>query len=277
MKNPLALSLAVALAASAGPALAQSSDWSGLYFGGHYGGAKQDDQRNEDVQFDTDLDGQFGDTVNTAALANAFSPGFCGGAANGPTPGSGCRSNSDDDADDYGLRLGYDWQSGNFVYGVLGEYASGGVTDSVSAYSTTPAFYTLSRELESTWALRGRAGFTFGDGDNLIYGTAGYAWATVNNDFTTSNGVNTFTDSGDSDAKGAQYGVGYERRMGENFTVGLEYLMSDLKDDEYRVRAQGPAPATNPFIRVNPNGTDFRRGNEDIETSSLRLTMNYRF
>ncbi|MFY2763253.1 outer membrane protein [Arenimonas sp. MALMAid1274] len=276
MNQRLALSLAVALAASAGPALAQS-DWTGFYIGGHAGGAEQDDDRNEDVRFDTDLDGSFGDTVNTAAPANAFSPGFCGGAANGPTPANGCRSNSDDKADDYGVRLGYDWQSGNFVYGVLGEYASGGVTDSVTAYSTTPAFYTLTRELESTWALRGRAGFTFGDGDNLIYGTAGYAWADVKNDFATSNGVNTFTTNGDSNAKGAQYGLGYERRMGDNFTVGLEYLMSDLKDDEYRVRAQGPAPATNPFIRVNPNGTDFRRGNEDIETSSLRLTLNYRF
>jgi opacity protein-like surface antigen len=276
MKNLLALSLAASFAA-AGSAAAQS-DWSGFYIGGHAGPSEQSDERGESVLFDTDLDGGFGDTVRTAAGANAFSPGFCGGGANGATPASGCRSNSDDKNDDYGLRAGYDWQSGTVVFGLLGEYARGGLTDSVSAFSTTPAFYTLERELQDSFALRGRVGLSFGaSGDNLVYATAGYAWAEVENRFSTSNGVNTFTDTGDSDAKGAQYGLGYERRLGEGFTLGLEYLMTDFKDDEYRVRAQGPAPATNPFILVNPQGTDFRRGNEDIEVTSLRLTLNYRF
>lgn len=184
----------------------------------------------------------------------------------------------DDKNDDYGLRAGYDWQSGSLVFGVLGEYARGGLTDSVTAFSTTPAFYTLGRELQDSFALRGRLGVSFGAaGDNQVYATAGYAWAEVENSFSTSNGVNTFTTTGDSDAKGAQYGLGFERRLGESFTVGLECLMTGFKDDEFRVRAQGPAPATNPFIRTNPDGTDFRRGNEDIEVSSLRLTLNYRF
>ncbi len=277
MKRILALPLAAALTAAAGSASAET-DWSGFYFGGHAGPSEQSDARGEAVLFDTDLDGRFGDTVNTAAGANAFSPGFCGGGANGPTPASGCRSNSDDKNDDYGLRFGYDWQSGNLVFGVLGEYARGGLTDSVSAFSTTPAFYTLERELQDSLALRGRIGFSFGAaGDNLVYATAGYAWAEVENRFSTSNGVNTFTTTGDSDAQGAQYGLGFERRLSDAFTVGMEYLITDFKDDEFRVRAQGPAPATNPFIRVNPAGTDFRRGNEDIEVSSLRLTLNYRF
>ena len=128
-----------------------------------------------------------------------------------------------------------------------------------------------------TAALRGRVGFTFGDNANLLYATGGLAWSRVGNSFSTSNGVNTFTDNGDSDSKGPQYGVGYERKLGANLSIGAEYLVTKLTDDEYRVRAQGPAPATNPFILGNPAGTDFRRGNEDFETSSLRLTLNYRF
>lgn len=275
MKAPLALLTTLSLVA-AGAAHAQSN-WNGAYFGGHAGPSSQADDRNESILFDTNLDGVFGDTVRTAAGANAFSPGFCGGAANGPTPASGCRNNSDDDNDEFGLRLGYDWQNGALVYGVLGEVSRGGLTDSVAAYSTTPAFYTLRRELETSYALRGRVGFSFGDDRNLLYATAGYAWASVRNEFSTSNGVNTFVANGDSDASGAQYGLGYERRIGESFAVGIEYLRTDFEDEDYRVRAQGPAPATNPFLLVNPDGTDFRRSNGDIEVDSVRLTLSYRF
>ena len=274
-KTLLSLSLAAALAV---PAVAAAQSWQGGYVGVQAGNSEQDDDRGESIRFDTNLDGQYGDTVNTAAPANAFSPGFCGGAANGPTPASGCRSNFDDKDDDYGIRGGYDWHRDGFLFGIVGEYSRGGLTDSVSAYSTTPAFYTMQRELTHTMALRGRVGFTFGDDENnLIYATGGYAWGKVENRFTTSNGVNTFTDNGDSDAKGPQYGVGYERRLGDMFSVGLEYLVSELDDGDYRVRAAGPAPATNPFIIVNPGGTDFRRSNDDLETSSLRLTLNWRF
>ena len=275
MKTQLCLLICLGLGATA--SATARDGWNGPYLGGHAGPSSQSDARGESVLFDTDLDGVFGDTVRTAAGADAFSPGFCGGGANGPTPAAGCRSNSDDDNDDYGLRAGYDWQNGALVYGLLGEIARGGLTDSVTAFSTTPAFYTMRRELETSYALRGRVGFSFGDDRNLLYATAGYAWASVRNDFSTSNGVNTFVGNGDSDASGAQYGMGYERRFGEAFTVGLEYLVSDFADEDYRVRAQGPAAATNPFLLVNPAGTDFRRGNDEFEVDSLRLTLNYRF
>ena len=92
-----------------------------------------------------------------------------------------------------------------------------------------------------------------------------------------SNTANTFTNTGDSDAEGAQYGVGYERRFGENVSLGVEYLITELTDDEYRVRAQGPAPATNPFILVNPQGTDFRRSDDRLDLDTLQLTLNIRF
>lgn len=268
-------SLALALLVAASPAYAQADDWTGAYAGLHLGMADQPGSDDETIRFDRNLDGDFNDTVTTTGGANAFSPGFCGGAANGPTPASGCAD--DDDGTDWGVRAGYDWQSGSLVYGILGEYLRGDSEDSVSAFSTTPARYTMTRSLERTAALRGRVGFTFGDNANLLYATGGLAWSRVGNSFSTSNGVNTFTDNGDSDSKGPQYGIGYERKLGANLSIGAEYLVTKLTDDEYRVRAQGPAPATNPFILGNPAGTDFRRGNEDFETSSLRLTLNYRF
>ena len=274
MKHVLALSLAAALVAVATPAAAQST-WTGFYVGGHAGKTDRAGGRDALTEFDTNLDGQFGDTVRTAVGANAFSPGFCGGSAFGTTPGLGCEG--DDAGLDAGLRVGYDWQSGAIVYGLVGEYAVGKAKDSVSSFSTTPAFYTMTRELDDSFAVRGRLGLSFGSDLNLVYATAGYTWANIQNSFTTSNTANTFTNSGDGSAEGAQFGVGYERRFGDNVTLGLEYMVTQLTDDDFRVRSQGPAPATNPFILVNPQGTDLRRSDDDFDLGALRATVSYRF
>lgn len=273
MKTRLAFLLAPALLA-AFPVSAQSA-WAGGYFGLEAGQSEFSGGDDAGILFDTNLDGQFGDTVRTGAGANAFSPGFCGGAAIGRTPGEGCAG--DDAGDDFGVRLGYDWQSSAWVFGLLADYSMSDAEDSVAAFSTTPASYTMSREIDNIVAVRARVGFSFGSDSNLIYATAGYARAQIENSFATTNAVNTFLNNGDSEADGPQYGAGYEHLFGEHFALGIEYLFSDLKDDEYRVRAQGPAPATNPFILVNGAGTDFRRSDEDLELESLRLTLSYRF
>lgn len=272
MKKPLALATAAILSAVTLPAFGQ--DWTGGYVGAFLG-TQADPDDDDAVLFDTDLDGDFDDAVNTSAGANAFSPGFCDGVAQGPTPGDGCADNTG--GADFGLRAGYDWDMDGWVWGVLGEYSMNDARDAVTAFSTTPARYTLLRKVDDVLALRLRGGFALADGDGLLYATAGYAQANIENHFFTSNTVNTFTDTGDSDADGWQAGLGYEHRFGDNFTLGLEYLFTTLDDDEYRVRAAGPAPATNPFIIANASGTDFARSDDEIELNSLRLTANFRF
>ncbi len=53
--------------------------------------------------------------------------------------------------------------------------------------------------------------------------------------------------------------------------------MTSLDDkDEYTVRVQGPAPATNPFILTNAAGTDLRRSDQ-FDFHTARLTAAYRF
>lgn len=254
--------------------IAQAQDWQGLYVGGHAGYGFQPDDDDETIQFDTNLDGTFGDTVNTTAPANAFSPGFCGGRAFGTTPGLGCED--DNETIDYGLRAGYDWQFGNIVIGGLLEIASNDVEDSVSAYSTTPARYTMTRELDSLVAARLRGGFVFSN--VLLYATGGYAQGEIEHSFSTSNGVNTFTERGaDEDADGYQYGAGAEWAIAPRWRIGAEYIRTNLDDGDYRVRAGPPAPGTNPFILVNPAGTDFARSEDEFEFDSVRLTLSYRF
>ncbi len=93
MKFILLASAAGTLLAAASPASAQTSDsWTGPYVGGRLGLGFQPKDKNETILFDTNLDGSFGDTVNTAAGTNAFSPGFCGGAASAPSLAAAART-----------------------------------------------------------------------------------------------------------------------------------------------------------------------------------------
>ena len=278
--NRMSAALVAGLLVAAAP-LANAQDakgsWNGGYVGAYAGIVDKPDNGDSDrFLFDTNLDGNFNDTVRTGAGADAFSPGFCNGVAQTATPAGGCAENSG--GADWGLRAGYDWQFDRFVVGVVGEYGLMDARDAVSAFSTTPARYSMLRKIDGIAALRARIGVVVGDDEaNLVYATAGGARASIENSFATSNGVNTFTNNGDTDASGHQLGLGYERRFGQAFTVGVEYLRTELDDGDYRVRAAGPAPATNPFILQNPNGTDFRRSDTDIELDSVRITASYRF
>ncbi len=275
MKHVLLAAASVfALGSSVSVAFAQTGDWTGGYIGGQIGYASARDQSNETILFDNNLDGQFNNSVLTAAGANAFSPGFCGGSAQTSLPNSGCTK--DDSGLDYGVRAGYDWQmASGVVVGVVGELSMPDVNDSVAAFSTTPAYYTMTREMDGMAAIRARAGFAV---DRFLpYVTGGYARAKIDQRFSTSNTANTFVTRGDDSASGYQVGAGVETKVWNNWSVGAEYLFTSLKDDGYRVRAQGPAPATNPFIITNASGTDFARSNDKFEFHSVRMTVAYRF
>lgn len=269
--------MALVVVAMATPASAQQ--WRGFYFGGHVGGAWQMDDASESVTFDTNLDGNFDEMVRTAAGVDAFSPGFCGGIAAAATPGGGC--SDDENGIDFGGRAGYDWQSGALVFGGVFELSRADVIDGVSAFSTTPAFYAFDRELNMVAGLRGRVGA--GNDRWLAYGTGGVAWGWIDQAFTTSNGVNTFVavnqdgDGASQQATGYQAGGGIEVRVASRVSLVAEYLFTSLDNrDESTVRAQGPAPATNPFILVNAAGTDLRR-TDRFDWHAIRAGLNFRF
>lgn len=275
IKAPLMLA-AASLSLIATPAFAQSDEehWEGPYIGGSIGLAAQNNDRNENVQFDTNRDGNFDNNVNTVAGANAFSPGFCGGAANGRTPIEGCRG--DKDGLEYNVRAGYDVQQGNIVYGFLLEGGKNKARDSVTAYSTTPAFYTFTREIDYSLGARARVGYAARGA--LFYATGGVAYAKIDNGFATSNAANSFTDNGGTKSWGYSYGGGAEVKVAKNFSLGLEYLYTNYVDDDYRVSVgPGTAPATNPFLLANAAGTDMRRGDSDFDMHNIRLTAAFRF
>ncbi len=278
--RPLAASLLAAslTAIAATPAAAQNNaaSWTGPYVGGQIGVSNIDNDKNPQVRFDTNRDGTFSDTVRTTTGADAFSTGFCDGRALGPTRTSGC--NNGDQALVGGVHAGYDMDFGGAVVGLVGEYDRGNLKDSVTAFSTTPANYVLTRTLRDSFGLRARVGVPVGSA--LLYGTAGAVHGRFRNSFTSSNTANAFavTDSR-TNGWGWRAGAGAEQRLGGNLSVGLMYLYSSIKDDgDNRIDVtRGTAPATNPFVLTNANGTQFMRTDERFRSHSAKVTASLRF
>lgn len=280
------LTYATALAALvlAAPVAAQDMDddapaggyFNGFYIGGTFALDATANDDNDGIAFDTNRDGTYDNTVNTVAGANAFSPGFCGGNALAPTPGC----SDDDDSYGYAIRAGYDTRVGDgpFVAGLLVEAAKSESVDYVSAFSTTPARYTIGRQLDHNFALRGRLGVSPGDGRGLFYVTGGVSYGKIQHDFTTSNGANSFTENNDDRYElGGQVGGGAELYFMPNASVTFEYLYSSFDDDDYYVAVgQGTAPATNPFL-LNGGGTNLRAADTDLALHSFRVGLNFRF
>ena len=251
--------------------------FNGPYISGSIGLESVEDGRNDTIVFDTDQDGSFNDTVNTAAGANAFSPGFCAG-----TPVSaaaaGCRGNRQNEG--YAVRVGYDRHLGDgpFVAGVLVEGARPGVEEFTTGFSTTPASYTFGREMDWAVTARARLGIAPGEGRGLFYATGGAGYARIDHSFSTSNGANSFTPDNERDWQfGWQAGGGAEVMLTRNLGLGIEYLYSRFNDDDYIVAVgPGTAPATNPFL-LESGGTDMRLSNDKFDYHALRASVNLRF
>ena len=279
MKSALALAaFAVAALAATSAAAQEKQEWTGFYVGGSVGYAMPAGSNSESVLFDRDLNGTFNDTVTTSTGANAFSPGFCGGRATSSAPGTGCRG--DDEGVSLAVHAGYDYQFAGtpMVLGIVADVGGSFTTDSVTAFSTTPAFYTLTRSVDWEGSIRARIGYAVAP-KVLAYVTGGPAYGQVSNSFRTSNTANRFTNNGNEDAWGFKAGVGIEYKVFNHITVGGQYLFSALYADGYRVRASntGTTPATNPFLLGNTGGTDFMRSKDDFSEHKLMVTANYRF
>ena len=274
MQKTLLAAASVAVLTFAGAAQAQ--DWTGADVGVSAGYADRNDNSSETILFDTNQDGVFSDTVRTTAGADAFSTGFCGGAFNTNAAPGGCKKDDTSDVE-WSVRAGYDRQIGSFVLGAVIEYGRMELQDTVTAFSTTPASYAFTRKLNELYAARLRAGFAMDS--NLFYATGGLALGEVKSSFRTTNGVNAFPARGGGKTDGYQIGAGYERMLTPTWVVGAEFLRTDLSGHRLKVRASnnGTTAATNPFLLVNGQGTDFLRSEKDIEFNSYKITASYRF
>jgi outer membrane immunogenic protein len=243
MKRSRTIGIAVAAAiGSAVPAMAGSAlpsvamQWSGLYVGGDIGGAWSD----SDWRYDNP---NYFNTLGSTLLGTKFgfnSAGVLGGG-----------------------HIGYNLQSGAWVFGVEGSVDGADLDDTRSS----PFFPTLDRYTVKTdllTSVTGRAGFA--SGRWLIYGKAGWAGADVSLDLLdTVLGVHA---SGSRWVNGWTAGGGIGYALNRQLSLGLEYDFTDLATDNWTVHC--PACGTGVGL-----GTPVVNG--DITVQAVTARLDYRF
>jgi outer membrane immunogenic protein len=128
-----------------------------------------------------------------------------------------------------GGTLGYNWQTGPWVFGVEGDYSWSGIQGRSNVCGpTTVTPHPCGTKLDSFGTLRGRVGHTVGaTGNWLLYGTGGlavgnvYAWDALT------------PASGSQFRAGWTVGVGIETAFAPNWTAKFEYLYMDLGKANY--------------------------------------------
>lgn len=207
------------------PALAS---WGGFYLGGHLGGAFGSGDNIDEADFNEGGDGGDGGP----------GVGDAGGGGGGGGGGGTAAASLNDDANLIGgVHVGYNWQSGNLVYGLEGD-ASFSDDDNYS--------YLASARLRLGYAT----------GSYLLYGTAGVAFAGI--DRTTGifagngeTGTDGFDDADggaggpggaggaagafggkEEDEVGFVVGAGVEAKLSDRMTLGFEGLYYGFDSDD---------------------------------------------
>ncbi len=132
-----------------------------------------------------------------------------------------------------GGTAGFNFQSGQIVYGIEGDWDWAGIKGTSSSATATigacPGAMPCSFETSSNWlsTVRGRVGYAF---DRvLIYATGGGAAGDIKATFTNPNAP-AVSGSTNSTEWGWTAGAGIEAALTENVTVKVEYLFVDLQN-----------------------------------------------
>jgi outer membrane immunogenic protein len=132
-----------------------------------------------------------------------------------------------------GVQGGYNWQSGQFVFGGEADIQASGADDTFAPYKfSNPWFGTL----------RGRAGWAF---DNiLVYGTFGFAYGGIKGEFFGLDESKTHV--------GWAGGAGMEIGFMPNWSAKVEYLYMDLGNRAYSITGVDNGLETN-ILRLGVN------------------------
>jgi outer membrane immunogenic protein len=199
-----------------------AANWSGWYIGAHAGAAWQ----KTDVTTNSSVYDGYSYIPNPNA---SFSKsGFIGGG-----------------------QIGYNWQHGNFVFGLEGDIS--GLSGRASADVTGYDALTYSSKIRWLSTVRGRFGLAVGD--TMAYMTAGVAFGGVKNSVSFTDCCASYSNS--KTKTGWTVGGGVEHMLSRNWTVGLEGLFVDLGRST-----------------VDVDGDSFQFANQAIIG---RLKLNYKF
>jgi outer membrane immunogenic protein len=176
------------------PAYAAVYDWTGFYVGGQIGYAWRDDQNTE-----------------FSALSGAPT-GFSSKAnANGVVGGG---------------HVGYNIQTGPFVFGLEGDFEGAGIDGTGHRRFQDGPELASHFDTKTDWeaSFRGRAGYAVNNW--LVYGTAGIAWADIKHDYVNGNGSSA--GSFNNISTGWTAGAGVEAGFAPNWSTRVEYRYSDF-------------------------------------------------
>jgi outer membrane immunogenic protein len=159
-----------------------------------------------------------------------------------------------------GGHAGFNYQIGSIVLGVEGDVEAAAVDgDRRWNNEVIPGVSaTAKSEIKVQGSLRGRVGFALDR--MLVYGTAGFAFATIENIYTSSNGASTITETFDDTKWGWTGGAGVEYAITNSLTARVEYRYTQLED--YRnastLIAVGRAAEQEPDFHTVRAGVSYR-------------------
>lgn len=132
--------------------------------------------------------------------------------------------------------FGYNFQSGNFVFGLEGSLAAANFDGKfTSSYLPSGAW---SPNMNWLGTVTGRLGYSFGQW--LPYVKGGFAAADVGSPLQGAPGVGSFTQG--TTVSGVTAGVGFEYQFSSKWSLGLEYLYTDLGSGTSSGGSLGGAP-----------------------------------
>ncbi|HVV42842.1 MAG TPA: outer membrane protein [Nitrobacter sp.] len=167
-----------------------AANWAGLYLGGNLGSGTGRDRSS---------------LVSGGAAPTAF-------------------LNTSPDGINGGVQAGYNWQAGNWVYGLETDI-QGSAQEDNKTYALAPgAALNVNSKLPWFGTVRGRFGYSIGS--SLFYATGGFAYGNVKTDI---NSVNVSqTQTGWTVGAGIETPFTFLGLFGPNWTTKTEYLYVDL-------------------------------------------------
>ncbi|MDQ0474869.1 outer membrane protein [Labrys wisconsinensis] len=162
-----------------------------------------------------------------------------------------------------GVQAGYNYQWGNFVFGLEGDFQGAGIDDKFNGVNAGGVTWSGKSNLDWFGTIRPRAGFAW---DRfLIYGTGGVAFGGIDYRVSGIDGGGNTVDMKKNDTQvGWTAGAGLEYAITDNWTAKLEYQYINFGKEKITAAV------------VPPNGIDVST-NETVQTHTVRLGVNYKF
>jgi outer membrane immunogenic protein len=206
--------------------------WTGFYMGVHFGWATT----RTDWTMNTPI-------ANNAAIFNA--DGIMGGG-----------------------QMGYNFQSGNFLWGIEADFSTSD-QDGAGLQTITPS-WTSATKINWFGSMAGRLGYVWDRA--LIYFKGGFAWAqeTHQQSLTLAGNTNPIIISGlDTFHTGWVAGVGVEVALWDNFTAKVEYNYFDLGTESLNF--------VNTSLGTTNRGALFDNFDIDQRFHLIKFGVNYRW